>query len=177
MALTKSDVSNWVSKCKQKALASIRDAHIAELVIAGEANPVIKGMLKMSENYTEAGKALQALLKLNGCENTSVYTAVSIYEYNGYNANGNSYVQAIGFLIWKNPEKFPVEHVLCQNYVVKYKSVESEYGTLYNKCQALKPLKAAEYLESLGFDISTLTPVEKKLDPAKLFVCGDNKPV
>lgn len=61
------------------------------------------------------------------------------------------------------------------------KEVEDNYQTVYTVCNGMGSAnRIAEYLEELGFDISSLkeknmTALIAQVDKSKLFVCGDNK--
>lgn len=59
--------------------------------------------------------------------------------------------------------------------------VKANYQTVYIVCKAMSSSnRIAEYLEELGFDVSSIrdknmTALVAQVDKSKLFVCGDNK--
>lgn len=61
------------------------------------------------------------------------------------------------------------------------KEVEDNYQTVYTVCNGMNSAnRIAEYLEELGFDISSIkdknmTALVAQVDKSKLFVCGDNQ--
>lgn len=104
----------------------------------------------------------------------------------GYNGsvdirNGLSYLRGIKSSIVSNCD-FQGEVQKLKNLKLKeIEEVKTNYNTVYTVCKGMSSAnRIAEYLEELGFDVSSIrdknmTALVAQVDKSKLFVCGDNK--
>lgn len=174
--MTKNDIRVWLLKCKDKALRSVVDKHVLELAEIVKGNEKLQEIYKDGEAAVKAAETLREVYMRNGLTQATVSIQHWGYPWGALHNPAEGSLQFVGAIVKLRKEKYPKEYAVIDAASKQYSDVSNEYHTLMNKCYTMKPNKAIEYLETLGFDTSTLGPEDKPLDKSKLFVCGDNKP-
>jgi len=176
MALTKDDVRIWIGKCQSRALSSIMDKHEVELQELVDVNDELLDIFNTIETMRTDIAQLEKVLTDNNCESNSVPKYFHGFYSSIYSSYFDKQYQIIGNIVSRNQEKYPTEYAVVSEFIKRHNAVDLEYRTLKTKCSEMKPKQAVEYLQSIGFDTTTLLPADKPVDKSKLFVCGDNKP-
>lgn len=177
--MSKDIICNWLGKCKQKALDSVKAEVFDYLDIAECENPDLAQDIIRLENCMYSSKELKDKYGVMNCYVQKPYTYAD-------NVKGKYFLLDGKYsLIYKFLQKNQGKDLMYETYleevsklINKYYDVASEYNSLIATVKKMRNVKSMlSYLEGLGFDISTIKDVPKDtIDKNLLFVCGDNKP-
>ena len=178
MAITKVDVRNWLYKCQNKATGAVTKKCMDEVMKLAVNNPSLSSLIKSLDSMDAATRKLIKELTLLGMQNASMSTNITGFSYPGpyFYVDVQSSASIVVNAVLSAPTKFPKEAEVAKAAIKEREEVGSEYRNLVNRCEAMKPAQAVEYLSELGFDTSTIRPASKPVNKAKLFVCNSDKP-
>lgn len=173
--MTKKDLLDFIERVEYKAVASVENRWNKE--IQAKKNEVV-------EPYKEQIQAYQNIFNRFSTNLTALLTNMKEDIEVGYRGN---YVIQEGLKDLCNieariKESCSFDGTVEKLYQAKRKEVEeveTNYKKVYMVSKTMTAKKIAEYLEGLGFDLSSLKEDEMKylstdIDKSKLFVCGDN---
>lgn len=175
--MLKNDLVGFVIKVKSKAMNSVQNRHDKLIQIKKD---------ELLLPYAERIEQLQHSFNMFSTKTTTLLTEIKEDVEIGYNgsydiSHGLNYLSKLKEKILYNSD-FKGE--VRKMYSLKDKEVEEvreNYNKVLDTCKSMNSAKRiAEYLEELGFDISTLKEDTNKslvadIDRSKLFVCGENK--
>lgn len=179
MAIDKTDVKDWINKCKSRAIDSVDkdiNSYIAEIAINF---PIIQSDYDFLVQTEASMKALRE--KYKDVEDLRFYQNVycrdnfeneywSRLVFKGLNALVYSY-------IIDNKEEYQEYYQHIKSLFDKRKKVKLEYESLNSVVMKKRKVEAmVKYLNDLGFDTSSLMTLPKNINKDLLFVCHDNKP-
>lgn len=171
--MTKTDVINWIAACKAKALKSI--THEVEEYLIQEADNIPE----LQEDFAIYDKLLSDSKYLG--EKFSTYM-VLCRRFSVYVENSNhiylSDKAAMMYLFFKNREEYQEQRETIKSFSDKASKVSNEYNRLQAQVKNMRKIpKMVNYLNSLGFDTSTIKEnPQVQVNKDLLFVCHDNKP-
>lgn len=175
--MVKKDLLEFIERVEHKAIKSIGVRFDKEIEIKKEEEVLSKYEYKID--------LLQDTFNRFSTNLTNLLTDMKEDKEVGYNgsyaiSNGQDYLKNIKFKI-KNSCSFQGEVQKLKDQMDKeIKEVKDNYHKVYMVSKSMSSSKKiAEYLEGLGFDLSSLKEDEIKalvadIDKSKLFVCGEN---
>lgn len=175
--MSKDHICNWLGKCKQKALNSVKNEVLDYLDSIEVENQVFDDIIRL-ENCQETMKRLRNDYQL---ENGTVYLPyIHIHNSGKFLEFYGKHCLIYQYLLINQDKKqvWKKHYEEVKRLIDKYFDVNSEYNSVSASIKKMRNVKAMlSYLEGLGFDISTIKNVPKDtINKDLLFVCGDNKP-
>lgn len=175
--MRKTDLLEFIERVKSKAIKSVEEKYNEEIKRAKN---------KAISKYTEKIAMYQDSFNRFSTNLTNLLTDMKEDVEVSYN---NSYDLTTGLDYLKNIKESIASNCSFKGEVQKIKNTKSKeiedvrknYDTVYAVCKSMSSAnRIAEYLEELGFDISSvkdknMTALVAQVDKSKLFVCGDNK--
>ena len=175
--MRKIDLLEFIERVKHKAVVSVQ-AKWNSQIAAKKAEYIVK--------YDEKINMYQS--SFNNFSNNLTNLLTDMKEDTEVGYNGSSDIR-YGLDYLKDIKSSIVSNCDFQGEVQKLKNLKSKeveevkanYNTVYTVCKEMSSAtRIAEYLEELGFDVSSIrdknmTALVAQVDKSKLFVCGDNK--
>lgn len=175
--MRKPDLLEFIERVKHKAVKSVEEKYDTEIKAAKD---------KAISKYTEKIAIYQDSFNRFSTNLTNLLTDMKEDVEVAYN---NSYDLTTGLNYLENIKESIASSCSFKGKVQKIKDaktkeieeVKKNYDTVYAVCKSMGSAnRIAEYLEELGFDISSvkdknMTALVAQVDKSKLFVCGDNK--
>lgn len=180
MAVNKYDITDWITKCKNRAIDSV-DEDITQYL-----SDLLKEFPKIQKDY-ELLEKLELIMQTMDNEYNSVSQKVyglsfdkEVYCYslaNDYRTKIKGANALVYAYIIKNEEQYSEYYQHIQSLFEKRKKVEREYESLRNIVIKKRKVESMiKYLNELGFDTTTLMTLPSNINKDLLFVCHDNKP-
>lgn len=175
--MRKADLLDFIERVKFKAITSVKAKWDEEIQ---------KKKDEVIAKYDEKINMYQSSFNNFSTNLTNILTDMKEDLEVGYNGSndihrGLSFLEDIKSSIVSNCDfKGEVQKLKDLKYK-EVKKVEDNYYIVYTVCKAMNSAnRIVEYLEELGFDISSvkdknMTALIAQVDKSKLFVCGDNK--
>lgn len=175
--MRKIDLLDFIERVKSKAIKSVEAKWDEEIK---------KKKSEIIAKYDEKINMYQSSFNNFSTNITNLLTDMKEDLEVGYNGSndihrGLSYLKDIKNSIVSNSDFKGEVQKLRGLKAKEVKEVEDNYYTVYTVCKAMSSAnRIAEYLEELGFDVSSIkdknmTTLVAQVDKSKLFVCGDNK--
>ena len=181
MTVDKYDVTNWIAKCKNRAIDSIDEDIIQYL------SDLLKEFPKIKKDYEFLEKLELTMQTMDSEYNTvskkvyGLYFDKGVYCYSHDDNYRRTKFKGANALVYayiiKNKEQYSEYYQHIQSLFEKRKKVEREYESLSNIVIKKRKVESMiKYLNELGFDTTTLMTLPSNINKDLLFVCHDNKP-
>lgn len=175
--MRKQDLLEFIERVKAKAVKSVEEKYNEEIQKAKD---------KAISKYREKIAMYQDTFNRFSTNLTNLLTDMKEDSEVAYGSsydisNGLKYLVDIKKSITNNCNFIGKVQKIKDAKEKEISEVEQNYDTVYAVCKSINNAnRIAEYLEELGFDISSvkdknMTALVAQVDKTKLFVCGDNK--
>lgn len=175
--MRKPDLLEFIEKIKEKAVKSVEERYDKKIKTTKD-----NAMKKYDEKIAMYQDSFNRFV-------TNVTNLVTDMKEDIEVAYDGSYAIQNGFCYLKNIRESIIDSCEFKGEVQMIKDskdreldeVKKAYNTVYAVCKSMNSAnRIAEYLEELGFDISSvkdknMTALVAQVDKSKLFVCGDKK--
>lgn len=175
--MRKEDLLGFIVRVERKAVKSVEEKFNAEIQTAKD---------KAMSKYDEKIAMYQDTFNRFSTNLTNLLTDLKENTEVGYEGSyrindGLSYLKNIREGIDRGCSFKGQVQKIRDAKTKEVEEVKKNYDTVYKVCKSMSSAnRIAEYLEELGFDISSvkdknITALVAQVDRTKLFVCGDNK--